>query len=66
KALDKILPVIQNIISGAREWKKGKLTYERIVTAKNSIWPRFPQKRDVLWGILEDLLAEAKAKKLLK
>ncbi|MBI3305179.1 HD domain-containing protein [Candidatus Parcubacteria bacterium] len=66
KALDKILPVIQNIISGAREWKKGKLTYERIVAAKNNIWPRFPQKRDVLWDILEDLLAEAKAKKLLK
>lgn len=65
KALDQISPIIQILITSGGQWRKSKLTHERLTSAKRAVWPSFGRRRDVLWKLTEDLLAEAKTKKLL-
>lgn len=66
KALDKIMAVMQNIITDGSGWKKHRISYADLQTHKIPAVGKYIGTNSALWGILEELLAEAKRKKLLR
>lgn len=60
-AIDKLMPVIQNILSEGSGWKKHNLNYDRIMQKKEQYLAGL-SGLDIVWQITQDLMAEAKEK----
>lgn len=59
-ALDKLQPILQNIVSGGRSWKKHRVTEELIHSHKR----RYMQTHPFIARVYDELIREAKRKKL--
>ncbi len=59
KAVDQLMPVIQNILSEGSGWRKHNLTYDQILSKKKRYLENLGGI-DVIWRITEELMAEAK------
>lgn len=61
KAIDKIQPILQNLCSNGKSWKKYSLTYEDIDDYKR----KYVSKNKFLFKIYNQLLDEAKSRKMI-
>ncbi|MBI4099053.1 HD domain-containing protein [Candidatus Parcubacteria bacterium] len=67
KAFDILIAVLQNIAAGGSGWRACGVTYQKILAAKEKrIRSDFARVNKTLWGVLEDLVTEVKAKRLVR
>jgi len=62
KAIDKIQPILSNLCSEGKAWKIKKVTYKDVDDYKR----RFIEKNKVIKEIYEELLKEAKERKIIR
>jgi putative hydrolase of HD superfamily len=61
KSFDKIQPILQNLCSSGKSWKKHKITFSDIDQYKR----KYVEHNDLILGIYEKLLNDARDKKLI-